>query len=155
MWRGTEGRNPGEKGTEFAREAWKERGREMGEMGKNYVPYAIFRNDFEIEKARWGGSLHKWGGARVKGYRMGKFKPLSPRVFNKVFPLCLQSRASELIRRPHSLDNQLKQIRHPSPSVYFYFNSKHSNIKQTWNKVRKSYNNIILIRSSDVTHYYY
>lgn len=26
MWRGTEGRNPGEKGTEDAREAWKERG---------------------------------------------------------------------------------------------------------------------------------
>jgi len=31
----------------------KRKGREMGEMGKkNYAPYAIFRNDFDIEKAR-------------------------------------------------------------------------------------------------------
>ena len=30
-------------------------------------------------------------GTGVKGYRMGKFKPLSARVFSKVFSLCLQS----------------------------------------------------------------
>jgi len=52
----------GDRGTELRRKGdgrctggVKRKGREMGEMGKNYAPYAIFRNDFEIEKAAEGG----------------------------------------------------------------------------------------------------
>ena len=59
----------------------------MGEMGKKITHHTqYFAMISKLKKHTEVEAYTNGAGPGVKGYRMGKFKPLSPRVFSKVFP---------------------------------------------------------------------